>query len=522
MRVRFAPSPTGNLHVGGARTALFNWLFARKVGGKFVVRVEDTDRARSTLESERVVLRDLAWLGLDWDEGPEADGGFGPYRQSERTDIYRARCDELIAKGLAYPCFCTDDEITAMKEEAERESRPPVYTGRWAHADAAEVAEKLAAGEPHAVRFRVPQDEVVAIEDAVRGDVKWNTNTLGDFVILRSNGLPVYNFCVAVDDAAMEITHVIRAEEHLPNTLRQVLIYRALGLAPPKFCHVSLILAPDRSKLSKRHGATSVGEFQQEGFTSDALVNYLATLGWNDGTEQEIFSRDELVDKFSLERITKSAAVFDKTKLSWVNAQHLRALDDADLSSRLSEAWVEAGVFGPSGDGGKRGEEAQALVGSFVSMCKETFDTTAGSVSVFEDICSYPLDTTLESSKAKKAMDEGFWDIVREIVACHAAGEMDAILSDLEGAAFKQWMKGVGKKLGRKGKQLFLPMRIAMTGRMQGPDVGASAALVKRAEGVIDQDRVNLVTISDRVSQLEARLALVGTASNTEDETANV
>ena len=318
VRVRFAPSPTGNLHVGGARTALYNYLYAQQkkaeeTGSAFVLRVEDTDKARSTKESEDAVLRDLTWLGLDWDEGP--------LRQSERGDLYQRRAKELLEKNLAYKCFCTDDEITEMKEKAAAEGLPPVYSGKWASATEAEVQAMVDAGEPYAVRFRVPQDELVTIHDAIRGQVTWNTNTLGDFIILRSDGTPVYNFCVAVDDADMRITEVVRAEEHLPNTLRQVLIYNALGLSAPKFAHCSLILAPDRSKLSKRHGATSVGEFKEEGYLSEALVNYLALLGWNDGTEQEFFSKDELVSKFSLERINPSAAVFDKKKLNFFNAQ---------------------------------------------------------------------------------------------------------------------------------------------------------------------------------------------------------
>jgi len=224
--VRFAPSPTGNLHLGGARTALFNWLFARRNNGQFILRVEDTDQSRSTLESERAVLEDLRWLGLDWDEGPAAAGGgagdFGPYRQSERLSIYQEKAQELMDKGMTYPCFCTDADLAAMKAKAEKEGKPPVYSGPWANASQEEVAERIAKGDPYCVRFRVPKDKVVTIRDSIRGEVTWNTNTLGDFVILRSGGMPVYNFCVAVDDALMGISHVIRAEEHLPNTLRQV------------------------------------------------------------------------------------------------------------------------------------------------------------------------------------------------------------------------------------------------------------------------------------------------------------
>lgn len=303
--------------MGGARTALFNWLYARKVGGKFVLRVEDTDAARSTRESEEAMKADLRWLGLDWDEGPDVGGPNGPYRQSERTDIYKKYVDDLVAQGRAYPCFCTDEELEAMKKDAEAKKLPPVYRGKWATASEEEVDAMRASGAPCCYRFRVPPGQEVAIDDIVRGRVAWNTDTLGDFVILRSNGLPVYNFCVAVDDALMGITHVLRAEEHLPNTLRQVLIYDALGFDAPSFGHMSLILAPDKSKLSKRHGATSVGEFRQQGFLAPAMVNYLSLLGWNDGTEREIYSAEDLQGAFTLERITKVRRKLEVDVMGW-------------------------------------------------------------------------------------------------------------------------------------------------------------------------------------------------------------
>jgi glutamyl-tRNA synthetase len=253
--------------------------------------------------------------------------------------------DQLVAEGKAYPCFCTDEELEAMKKDAEEKKLPPIYRGKWASASQAEVEEMMAKGVPHCYRFRVPKSQVVTIQDVIRGEVSWNTDTLGDFVLLRSNGLPVYNFCVAIDDALMRISHVIRAEEHLPNTLRQVLIYQSLGFPTPVFGHVSLILAPDKSKLSKRHGATSVGEFREDGFLAQAMLNYLSLLGWNDGSEQEIYSVEELQKAFSLERITKSAAVFDKTKLSWMNGQHLRGLPADDLAALVGGRWVASGLL---------------------------------------------------------------------------------------------------------------------------------------------------------------------------------
>lgn len=272
VRVRFAPSPTGHLHVGGARTAIFNWLFARHHGGTFVIRVEDTDQARSTRESEQMVLDDLRWLELNWEEGPDVGGPHAPYRQSERTEFYNRVALELIAGGVAYRCYCSEEELEAKRKQAEADGRPPHYDLKCWYNRRNDDA-------PHAIRFHVPDDGDVTIHDLIRGEVSWKRESLGDFIIVRSDGLPTYNFCVVVDDHDMEFTHVIRAEEHLTNTHRQVLIYRALGWPVPQFAHVSLILGADRSKLSKRHGATSVSQYAEDGFLPLAMVNYLTLLG---------------------------------------------------------------------------------------------------------------------------------------------------------------------------------------------------------------------------------------------------
>ena len=299
VRVRFAPSPTGNLHVGGARTALFNWLYARNLGGTFVLRVEDTDTARSTRESEDAMVRDLKWMGLDWDEGPDCGGPYGPYRQSEREAIYKQLADQLVAEGHAYPCFCTDKELTMMKEEQEAKKLPPKYTGKWATASKEEVDAELAKGTPHTYRFRVPEGERVEIDDMIRGKVGWDTDTLGDFVLLRSNGLPVYNFCVAVDDATMGITHVLRAEEHLPNTLRQALVYDALKFPRPTFGHMSA--HPGARPLEDSAPPPLLYPpplLAPSPYPRQTMINYLSQLGWNDGTEQEIYETEELLKLF--------------------------------------------------------------------------------------------------------------------------------------------------------------------------------------------------------------------------------
>ncbi|CAI5530600.1 unnamed protein product [Closterium sp. Naga37s-1] len=468
-RVRFAPSPTGNLHVGGARTALFNWLFARATGGKFVLRVEDTDLNRSTPESEAAMVRDLRWLGLDWDEGPDVGGPLGPYRQSERNEIYRELTEKLLASGMVYRCFCSDEELAAMKAEQEAKKLPPKYAGKWARASEDEVAAELAKGTPHSFRFRVPPNKVIKINDLVRGEVAWNTDTLGDFVVLRSNGQPVYNFCVTVDDATMKISHVIRAEEHLPNTLRQALIYEALGLPMPTFGHVSLILAPDRSKLSKRHGATSVGQFKDMGFLSEAMVNYLALLGWNDGTEDEIFTPLQLVEKFSLSRVTKSAAIFDNAKLRWINGQHFRQLSEEASTQLLAEQWHASGLLASADATSRTTQAAAALV-------RNGLELVTDADAALEALLAYPLKETLASEDAKAVVEDGLEEVRAALLAEWESG---ALLAAVDGGAatWKKWIKGFGKASGRKGKRLFMPIRVLLTGCMHGPDVGETLTM---------------------------------------------
>eukprot|EP00882_Tetradesmus_deserticola_P021836 GHRQ01023643.1.p1 GENE.GHRQ01023643.1~~GHRQ01023643.1.p1 ORF type:complete len:549 (+),score=257.70 GHRQ01023643.1:217-1863(+) len=453
IKVRFAPSPTGNLHVGGARTALFNWLYARKVGGKFVLRIEDTDTARSTRESEEKMKADLEWLGLTWDEGPDVGGPNGPYRQSERADIYKSYVDKLVAAGHAYPCFCSDAELDAMKAEAEAKKLPPIYRGKWSSASKEEVEAEMAKGTPYCYRFRVPPNKEIGINDIVRGQVSWNTDNLGDFVVLRSNGLPVYNFCVAIDDALMGITHVLRAEEHLPNTLRQLLVYEALGFTPPVFGHMSLILAPDKSKLSKRHGATSVGDFKTQGYLAPAMVNFLSLLGWNDGTEKEIYTVDELTEAFALDRITKSAAVFDKVKLSWMNGQHLRALPEEELVSRISEALVAAGVLS---------DASSAFAAAVSKLVKGSVDMLGDAAAQVPPLLGYPLSETVQSEGFKPIQDDNFLEVAAAVLAAHDSGDLAAAVAGGHDT-FKKWINGVGKAQKRKGKRLFMPMRVALT-----------------------------------------------------------
>ncbi|KAK9667082.1 hypothetical protein RND81_14G231600 [Saponaria officinalis] len=493
VRVRFAPSPTGNLHVGGARTALFNYLFARSKGGKFVLRIEDTDLERSTKASEEALLRDLTWLGLDWDEGPGVGGDYGPYRQSERNALYKQYADKLLESGYVYRCFCSSEELEKMKEIAKLKGLPPVYTGKWATATEAEVEEELEKGTPFTYRFRVPKEGSLKIDDLIRGEVRWNLDTLGDFVIMRSNGQPVYNFCVTVDDATMAISHVVRAEEHLPNTLRQALIYKALGFPMPHFAHVSLILAPDRSKLSKRHGATSVGQFREMGYLPQALVNYLALLGWGDGTENEFFTIDQLVEKFTIERVNKSGAIFDSTKLRWMNGHYLRALPSDELTKVIGDRWKSSGILNES--------EGQ-FVEDAIALLKDGFDLVPESDKVLSSLLAYPLHETLSSSEAKPVLEDGLPDVAASLVAAYDNGDLMAALEEGH-AGWQKWVKSFGKSLKRKGKGLFMPLRVLLTGKLHGPDMGAGIILLHKAGTTsIINPQFGFVTLDERFKTL--------------------
>src|SRR4051812_46828043 len=317
MRVRFAPSPTGQLHVGNARTALFNWLLARGSGGAFILRIEDTDAERSTRESEAAIVRDLRWLGLDWDEGPDVGGAQGPYRQSERLHLYESYSKELLAAGAAYYCFCSTAQLDLERQAALAEGRPTRYAGTCRRVTREQADARITMGERPAIRFRIPEGRDVVFTDVVRGDVRFHTEVIGDPIIVRADGTPAYNFAVVVDDALMGVTHVVRGEDHISNTPRQILLYEALGFVPPAFAHLALVMGPDHTPLSKRHGATSVAEFRSRGYLPEALVNYLALIGWSPGNDEELLPMAEMARRFSLEDVGVSAGGVDEEKLGW-------------------------------------------------------------------------------------------------------------------------------------------------------------------------------------------------------------
>ncbi len=467
VRVRFAPSPTGSadssLHMGVARTAIFNWLLARKTGGAFVLRIEDTDTERSSRESEASIMDSLRWLGLDWDEGPEAGGDFGPYRQSERLPLYREAADRLVTEGKAYPCFCSEERLAQHREEAKASGGDPRYDGTCATLAPDEAAAR-AAGEAHTIRFRMPEREV-KVRDIVRGEVSFPAGMVGDFVLLRHGGLPVYNFACVVDDAAMKISHVLRGEDHLPNTLRQVLLYEAFGEPLPEFAHLSMILGEDKSKLSKRHGAVSVEQYREKGYPPEALVNYLALLGWNPGDDREAMGMAELTEAFSPERLNKSAAVFDATKLDWFSGLKLREAGPEALMPA-------ARAFLPPDD-----DDATRLL-----KIKAALDRIRCAADLPRELAGIQGALPEPDAAAREYLDAA--DLFRALASLLGEGE-----GTLTPEIFKAAVKEAGQNTGRKGKQLFMPLRVALTGRDHGPDLGALAAVLGRGEVLRRLDR---------------------------------
>ena len=462
VRVRFAPSPTGKLHVGGARTAIFNWLFARHNEGAFILRIEDTDVERSTTASEVSLIEDLRWLGLDWDEGPDVGGSSGPYRQSERLDVYGRYAGRAVDAGLAYPCFCTDEVLEVKRRSALAQREPPHYDGTCRSLSADTVALKRKEGIGEVIRFKVPNDTVRFV-DLIRGDIELATGMVGDFVLLRSNGRPTYNFAAAIDDHEMGITLVLRGEEHLPNTLRQILVYRALGFPSPKFGHLPLILAEDKSKLSKRHGASSIGDLRDNGYLPRAVLNYLVLLGWSHPDEQEILSVDELVESFSLDRISKSPSIYDRDKLRWMSGQHIRATA-VDALFEAADDFFPENIRTVYDEASRR--RILGLLHEKIEMFSELPEKSAPfrSPPVFDDEAMAVLRSP-EAGSVLRALDDALRASVAEITA----------------EQFKSMVKTVGKAEGHKGKALYFPVRAALTGAVHGPDLAGIAEIKGRS-----------------------------------------
>jgi len=471
IRVRMAPSPTGPLHIGTARTSLYNFLFARHVGGTYVLRVEDTDLVRSTPEYERDIIDNLHWLGITWDEGPQVAGGeeigaYGPYRQSQRTERYAAEAQRLLDAGHAFYCYCTSEELEAVRREQEARHQPPRYSGRCRHLTDAERADFEAEGRRPAIRFRVP-DERIVFEDMVRGHVEIEADALGgDRVIVRSDGSPLYHFVVAVDDHAMQISHVIRGEDHLSNTPLHILLFRALGYPEPVFAHLPLILNPDRTKMSKRKSQTAMSAYRDQGYLPEALVNFLAFLGWSPGTEEELFSLDELTRRFELTSVHKGGAVFDRDRLDHLNGVYIRALSDEELAHRLrpfvAPGLADAVLLGVTPLIRERLVRL-ADAGELVAFLAETDDEVAA---------RYPVDELLPKKADVAATADGLRR-AREAIA--------AVPDDAFGAgALETGCREAAQAHGWKAGDFFKPIRVAITGRTVSPPLFGSMALLGR------------------------------------------
>lgn len=456
VRVRFAPSPTGYLHIGGARTALFNWLFARKMGGKLILRIEDTDIARLKEDSVSQILTSLKWLGINWDEGPEVGGDHGPYYQSERFDIYKKYCQQLVDEGKAYYCFCTPEELEAEREKQRQAKQPFRYARTCRDLTPDEVKARIDAGASYSVRLKIPAEGNVVVHDLIHGDVTFNMDQYDDFVIMKSNGIPTYNFAVVIDDHLMGMTHVMRAEEHLSNTPKQLLVYEAFGWEPPKFGHMSMILAPDRSKLSKRHGATSVEEFRSQGYVAEAIVNYLTLLGWGPGDEREMFSLQETVELFELEQMSKKAAVYDTKKLTWMNGQYLSELPLEKILPEVKPFFIKDGYVDEAWFA--ENEEYFAKLVDTVRVRVKTLQEIAdASDYFFKDVESYD-----EKGVAKHFNPEA----VALLEQCIAAVEADDVYSlETTEAAYNKIAADNGLALGK----VIHPTRLALTGRTVSP-----------------------------------------------------
>ncbi|SNR90581.1 glutamate--tRNA ligase [Desulfurobacterium atlanticum] len=481
VRVRFAPSPTGYMHVGNARTALFNYLFARHHNGTFILRIEDTDVERHSEDAVNVIYDALKWMGLDWDEGPLKGGDFGPYRQSKRMDIYQKYIEILKEKGLVYECFCTKEELDKMRQEQLKRGLPPKYSGKCRHLTDEEREKLKKEGRKPVLRFKVPQDRTVIWKDLVKGAISIGADQLGgDFVIVRSNGMPVYNFVVVIDDALMEITHVIRGEDHISNTPKQILLYEAFGFKVPEFAHLPMILGEDRSKLSKRHGSTSVAEFKEKGYLPEAFTNFIALLGWYPKDGKEILSRDELIERFDIKDVNSSPAIFNFEKLNWMNREYIKAYDISKLTELIIPYLEKAGFDIEKFDR---------------KWLEKVVEVTRDYLTVLSDAPTY-METFLKDEfeiekDAAEFMDEDRLNVVEKFL------EKVESLDEIDGDIFKKIVKETGKELKVKGKNLFMPIRVGLTGKMKGVELDILVSL-------LGKDRV-IKRLHHAISKLKRR-----------------
>ncbi len=466
IRVRYAPSPTGHLHIGNARAALFNYLFARHHGGKFIIRIEDTDTKRNVEGGEESQLKYLKWLGMEWDESVDVPGEYGPYRQSDRLDIYKKYYDELLEKGLAYKCYCTEEELEAEREEQMSRNETPQYSGKCRHLTDQERAALEAEGRKPSIRFAVPKGKVFSFDDMVKGEVSFESDGIGDHVIVKKDGIPTYNFAVVVDDHLMKISHVLRGDDHISNTPKQLMIYEALGFEPPVFGHMTLIVNESRKKLSKRDGSIIqfIEQYEALGYLPEALFNFIALLGWAPGGEEEIFTKEQFIEIFDEKRLSKSPALFDKQKLAWMNNQYIKNIDVERLTELALPHLVKAGKL-PE----RLTEEQEAWVRDLMALYQDKMSYGAEIVELSEVIFNEKpvLDEEAEEVIAGEQVPEVLSAFLEEI---------DQI--EFDAASIKSAMKAVQKKTGHKGKNLFMPIRVATTGQTHGPDLPQAIALI--------------------------------------------
>lgn len=460
VRVRYAPSPTGFLHIGNARTALFNYLFARHNGGDFIIRIEDTDTARNVEGGEASQLKFLQWLGMDWDESIDKDGGYGPYRQSERAHIYNPIIEKLLAEDKAYRCYMTSEELEAEREAQLARGEMPRYGGKHAHLTKEEEAALIAEGREPAIRIRVPKDKTYTFNDMVKGEVSFDSNGIGDWVIVKKDGIPTYNFAVAIDDHFMEITHVIRGDDHISNTPKQMMVYEALGYDIPTFGHMTLIVNEDRKKLSKRDGSIIqfIEQYHDLGYLPEALFNFIGLLGWSPEGEEEIFSKAQFIEMFDEKRLSKSPAFFDKQKLAWINNQYMKTKDLDTVFEMTLPHMEKAGLIS---NNPTKAELAWAK--SLVSLYQQQM-SYAGEIVELSELF-FKDELALDEEASEVVNGEQVPELVKSLTA-----QLEA-LDTFDAASIKAAIKAVQKETGIKGKNLFMPIRVMVSGQTHGPEL---------------------------------------------------
>jgi nondiscriminating glutamyl-tRNA synthetase len=491
LRVRFAPSPTGFVHVGNARTALFNFLHAGKTNGATVLRIEDTDVERSKKEYEKNLIADLKWLGIEWDEGPDVGGEYGPYRQSERNEMYQTYARRLIDENKAYYCFCSSEDLEKEKRESVKLDDPASFIHKCRKLDMEESKKRVAGGEDAATRFKVPKNKKVSFKDLVRGEVSFDTNLLNDPVILRSSGIPAYNFSVVIDDFSMKINLVIRGEDHLSNTARQVLIYEALNQESPHFAHLSMVMGEDNTKLSKRHGSTSIAQFREQGYLPAALLNYLSLLGWSPGENKQVLTKKELIEEFNLEKVSKSAAIFDYRKLQWLNREHMRLLPDKNLGETLSPFLKKEGFSF------EETSEILTWIGKTAKVLSNYHHLLTGIAEAFKDFTTIDVSREImDSIKNSETSPKVISTLYEEV------GQLD---SPVAFAKVAEITKKIRQETGIKGKGLYHPIRLALTGKESGIELSDFIPIIE--EG-------STINITPRIKNMKARLEPAAAGGN--------